>query len=336
MLIPGGCRQEEALGAGLSGFRIRPVGSGELQSVKKAQPDVEFVTEQAPLSARSTPARSQALDDAAGRDPTCCSAPTCRNSFARAIPWRVHESHGGSLLTGEPEYLDPLKDEPVGWIVTGYPGTRSRPRNTPPSSMPTRRNTTTIPGRLDRRLMCASARRRHRRPARRIPRSWWKRSRICGKPVGPFTHRASDHQATMGAYVGTIALEGGKGVMVDFRSVDGATVLPSDAEVKSRVRPRRTKVSAPMSWQPLPRRGRGDPFMTSAHSFSGAQRAVDRPPVLCRRRLSLIFGVSRIINIAHGSPYARPTSPTPSQPGRRCVGILGSSRDDLLSASSVR
>ena len=27
-----------------------------------------------------------------------------------------------SLLTGEPEYLDPLKDEaPVGWIVTGYP-----------------------------------------------------------------------------------------------------------------------------------------------------------------------------------------------------------------------
>ena len=27
-----------------------------------------------------------------------------------------------SLLTGEPEYLDPLKDEaPVGWLVTGYP-----------------------------------------------------------------------------------------------------------------------------------------------------------------------------------------------------------------------
>jgi branched-chain amino acid transport system substrate-binding protein len=27
-----------------------------------------------------------------------------------------------SLLTGEPEYLDPLKgDAPVGWIVTGFP-----------------------------------------------------------------------------------------------------------------------------------------------------------------------------------------------------------------------
>lgn len=31
-----------------------------------------------------------------------------------------------SMLTGEPEYLDPLKDEtPNGWIVTGYPGTVS-------------------------------------------------------------------------------------------------------------------------------------------------------------------------------------------------------------------
>jgi branched-chain amino acid transport system substrate-binding protein len=26
-----------------------------------------------------------------------------------------------SLLTGEPEYLDPLKGSPIGWIVTGYP-----------------------------------------------------------------------------------------------------------------------------------------------------------------------------------------------------------------------
>ena len=36
----------------------------------------------------------------------------------------------------------------------------------------------------------------------------------------------------MGAYVGKIALEGGKGAMVDFNYVDGANVLPSDDEVK--------------------------------------------------------------------------------------------------------
>ena len=51
-------------------------------------------------------------------------------------------------------------------------------------------------------------------------------------PFGPFVYRASDHQATMGAYVGKTALKDGKPVMVDFKYVDGAAVLPSDEEVK--------------------------------------------------------------------------------------------------------
>ena len=50
-----------------------------------------------------------------------------------------------SFLTGEPEYLDPLKDEtPEGWIVTGYPWDAVSIQNTPPSSKPIRPNTTTI------------------------------------------------------------------------------------------------------------------------------------------------------------------------------------------------
>ena len=36
----------------------------------------------------------------------------------------------------------------------------------------------------------------------------------------------------MGAYVGKIALKDGSGTMVDFKYVDGASVLPSDDEVK--------------------------------------------------------------------------------------------------------
>ena len=36
----------------------------------------------------------------------------------------------------------------------------------------------------------------------------------------------------MGAYVGTTALEDGKGVMVDWDYKDGADFLPSDEEVK--------------------------------------------------------------------------------------------------------
>ena len=51
-------------------------------------------------------------------------------------------------------------------------------------------------------------------------------------PFGPFVYRASDHQSTLGAFVGKLALKDGHGTMVDFRYVDGAGVLPSDAEVK--------------------------------------------------------------------------------------------------------
>ncbi|MFL6663592.1 MAG: ABC transporter substrate-binding protein, partial [Rhizobacter sp.] len=51
-------------------------------------------------------------------------------------------------------------------------------------------------------------------------------------PFGKVTYRASDHQSTMGAYLGRTKLEGGKGVMVDYRYLDGANYLPSDDEVK--------------------------------------------------------------------------------------------------------
>ncbi|MEY4318766.1 MAG: hypothetical protein RI902_2574, partial [Pseudomonadota bacterium] len=51
-------------------------------------------------------------------------------------------------------------------------------------------------------------------------------------PFGPVTFRAQDHQSTMGAFLGRTKNEGGKGVMVDYRYIDGAKVLPSEAEVK--------------------------------------------------------------------------------------------------------
>jgi branched-chain amino acid transport system substrate-binding protein len=36
----------------------------------------------------------------------------------------------------------------------------------------------------------------------------------------------------MGAFVGKLAVKDGHGTMVDFKYVDGGSVLPSDAEVK--------------------------------------------------------------------------------------------------------
>ena len=56
--------------------------------------------------------------------------------------------------------------------------------------------------------------------------------KVEGGPFGTFEYRASDQQATMGAFVGKIAVKDGKGTMSDFRYIDGAKVLPSDDEVK--------------------------------------------------------------------------------------------------------
>ena len=55
-------------------------------------------------------------------------------------------------------------------------------------------------------------------------------------PFGKVTFRPQDQQSTMGAYVGRIKNEGGKGVMVDYRYADGANFQPSDAEV-AKMRP---------------------------------------------------------------------------------------------------
>ena len=52
-------------------------------------------------------------------------------------------------------------------------------------------------------------------------------------PFGPITWRALDHQATMGAFVGRTAVVNGEPTMVEWRYVDGASVMPADAEVRA-------------------------------------------------------------------------------------------------------
>ena len=51
-------------------------------------------------------------------------------------------------------------------------------------------------------------------------------------PLGPITYRTQDQQSTMGAYVGRTKNENGKGVMVNYRYLDGAKFQPADEEVK--------------------------------------------------------------------------------------------------------
>ena len=52
-------------------------------------------------------------------------------------------------------------------------------------------------------------------------------------PFGPIVWRALDHQSTMGAYVGTLAQKGGKGVMLNWRYADGAKVQPPEQDIRA-------------------------------------------------------------------------------------------------------
>ena len=214
--------------------------------MKKAQPDVEFVTEQAPpLGKIDAGAVAQAIDDA---KPDAIFNVLFGGDLAKFV--REGNTRGVfknrtviSLLSGEPEYLDPLKDEaPVGWVVTGYPWDKIKTKEHLAFVAAYQKKYNDYP-----RLGSIVGYVTIKSLAAGIAKAEVDRHREAGggvqglkvdSPFGPFVYRASDHQATMGAYVGKIALEGGKGTMVDFKYVDGASVLPSDAEVK-KLRPAR-------------------------------------------------------------------------------------------------
>lgn len=143
-----------------------------------------------------------------------------------------------NLLAGEPEYLDPLKEEtPVGWYVTGYPwqaintsehkrfldAYRAKFNDYPRlgsvvgySAVLTAAAAIKKAGSIDTEKLITAL-----------------RGLKVDTPFGKITFRALDHQSTMGAYVGRLGIKEGKGVMTDWRYVDGALFLPSDDEVKT-------------------------------------------------------------------------------------------------------
>ena len=143
-----------------------------------------------------------------------------------------------SFLTGEPEYLDPLKDEtPTGWIVTGYPWA-----------------SVTLPDHAAFLKAYQSKYNDYPRLGSVVGYSTIKAAAaILAKaqstdtdkliaaaegvkvatPFGEVTFRAIDHQSTLGAFVGKTALKDGKGVMTDVIYHDGAAYLPPEAMVKA-------------------------------------------------------------------------------------------------------
>jgi len=142
------------------------------------------------------------------------------------------------LLGGEPEYLDTLKDEtPEGWWVTGYPWSEI---NTPEhrkfrDAYQKRWNDYPRAGSVvgyAALYTAANALRKARSTDTDKLIAALKGMRM-ETPFGPIVYRPIDNQSTMGAYVGQLARKDGRGVMVNWRYVDGASVQPKDEEIRA-------------------------------------------------------------------------------------------------------
>lgn len=208
------------------------------QLLKAKRPDVEFVAEQWPalgkLEASSTvqaiiAARPDAIFNATfGADlPRLVREGNLRGLFPR-VPVV-------SLLSGEPEYLDVLKDEtPKGWIVTGYPWSQiSTPEHSKFFNTYYKRYNDyprlgSVVGYSTFTAIFEAIRKAKSIDAEKLIGAL--RGLQWSTPFGPAQFRAVDHQSTMGAYVGKLDVRDGKGVMVDWRYADGAQYLPSPAE----------------------------------------------------------------------------------------------------------
>src|SRR5688500_13395192 len=209
--------------------------------LSEAQPGVEFVAEQsAPLNKIDAGAVVQALAEA--RPEAIFSS-----LFAADLQKFVREGNTRglfkntvvfNLLAGEPEYLDPLKDEtPEGWWVTGYPWSEI---NTPEHKafrdayqkrwMDYPRQGTVV-GYAPVHTVATAIRKAKSADTEKLVQAL--KGLQMQTPFGPVTWRAIDHQSTMGAYVGQLAKKDGKGTMVNWRYVDGAKDQPSDQEIRA-------------------------------------------------------------------------------------------------------
>jgi branched-chain amino acid transport system substrate-binding protein len=143
-----------------------------------------------------------------------------------------------SLLSGEPEYLDPLGDEaPEGWTVTGYPwyDLNDGPAGAFVRDYQARYDTAprlgSMVGYMTVQSIAAAIGRAGSTETEAIRMAF--EGLPVATPVGDIVFRAADNQSTMGAYVGTTALRDGGGVMVDWEYKEGADYLPSAKEVKA-------------------------------------------------------------------------------------------------------
>ena len=209
--------------------------------LKEAQPDVEFVAEQAPaLGKIDAGAVVQALADA---KPDAIFS----SLFAADLQKFVREGNTRglfkntvvfNLLGGEPEYLDPLKDEtPEGWWVTGYPWSEintpehKRFRDAYQKRWKDYPRLGSVVGYTAVHAVAAAVRKAKSTDTEKLVEAM--KGLEMQTPFGPIVWRPVDHQSTMGAYIGRLTKKGGRGTMTGWRYADGANFQPPLQEVRS-------------------------------------------------------------------------------------------------------
>src|SRR6266550_7489666 len=146
-----------------------------------------------------------------------------------------------NLLGGEPEYLDPLKDEaPDGWYVTGYPWyaidtpAHKRFRDAYQAKYGDYPRNGSVVGYSTVKAAAAVIAKARSTDTEKLIAAM--KNLEVDIPFGRITFRAIDHQSTMGAFVGRTAVKDGKGVMVDWKYADGKDYLPDDDTIR-KIRP---------------------------------------------------------------------------------------------------
>lgn len=210
--------------------------------MKEAQPDIEFVAEQAPpLGKIDAGSVVQALADA---------KPDAIFNVLFSVDLGKFVREGNTrglfkgrtvvgLLSGEPEYLDALRTEaPEGWIVTGYPWYSIK---TPEheaflkayqSKFKDYPRLGTIVGYNVIQSLAAGIKKAGSTDTEALIKAF--KGLDVKTPWGVITYRAQDNQSTMGAFVGktTYSKDMQRGVMTDFYYADGKDYQPTDAQVK--------------------------------------------------------------------------------------------------------
>lgn len=212
----------------------------ELLKVKR--PDVEFVAEQWPVLGK--------LDAGSTLQAIMQNKPDAifNVTFGADLAKLVREGNQRnvfpgtpvvSMLSGEPEYLDVLKDEtPRGWIVTGYPWDQIDTREHASfaanyyKKFNEQPKVGSVVGYATMQAIFAAINRARSTDTEKLVVAM--RGLKFITPFGSAEFRALDHQSTMGAYVGKLDRRGGKGTMVQWRYADGKSYLPTDEYVKAR------------------------------------------------------------------------------------------------------